>query len=672
MEKGGIIMEFKILEIKVMENGANVRLCFIKKDKFKKIFLNEPIWKGKKMHPAAFLINQSIPAALQVNVHLNGKSRGGKYKLCAYYGDTLMFSSRPKKLPHELKKVRFTVQAKFKAGDFFKVAGNLLSWKLLRNNKPVSILHENIDLELYWIYKENHLFFKRGIPVEILRGIARGFMFTGQTRITRLDNSHNPLKLEHTTGSNPGMSKIIVPVVYCCFFFNPPCYDIRNGSRNYTRGSYTKMTFELKKYLKSIEHPHATCNCDDQAAVLQVFLKAVGIPKVKIGSVPTSFYLKLTNLVGRGLCNNPKFAGPPSGVLCKMFTCCLKECNPITARGDKHRTEFDHHAFCYLGNGNNREQWPILDSCVGPHTGSEKYSEYYDNISDKSSDKLFTPQPFNGVTKIDWVTGWKTRPEFPLTKKFIEKMYLTDKVIKKPVDRFVVCSWPDPRECPALAKKGWEMRFEDIIPGNNGVLKSWILYKEETCIDIELYISSRKDTSAMFRFLEIGSNTDFSELPYKKGPCRLGQHSARSIICSCIKNFWIYHNVVFNIICHNVEKKKVKKLIKWLYKFAKVHIKEDIDKYLPSIADITCSKTKPKVGKTVTVNMIHQDNILHDFIFSEDDKYESDGLHLIDETEDSLVFEAVKKSDNKLVVVAVDKNTLLVNKKEFIIQVTNN
>ena len=116
----------------------------------------------------------------------------------------------------------------------------------------------------------------------------------------------------------------------------------------------------------------------------------------------------------------------------------------------------------------------------------------------------------------------------------------------------------------------------------------------------------------------------------------------------------------------------MKKLIKWLYKFAKAHIKENIDKYLPSIADITCSNTKPKVGETVTVNMIHQDHILHDFIFSEDDKDEGDGLRLIDETEDSLVFEAVKKSDNKLFVAAVDKNTLLVNKKEFIIQVTNN
>ncbi len=671
-------MEFEIREIKLKKNNANIHLSL----NGELIPLYKPLWKNEKMYPTAFLMNEIPYAALEVTIHIldGAPAREYQYTFEAHHDERPMFSSSPVKLPPKAKSVIFEVYPQFKAGGAFLISGNILSWNLFRNNKSVSKHPQSVDLELYWLHGEDYKLFKRGVPVEILREVAKNFKLQNHIALVQFDTQRETVKLTSSQLKKLPRDWLVVAAVLCCFFYNPPCYDICNPTSRYTQRprGYDYIVFQLMKYLRAKNIPSSTCNCEDQAAALQVFLKALGMSDVWFSYMPTDLYLQLTYLVGRGLSNNPKYANPANGGLCKKLKC-VKGCNPIIAQLDEHRTSFNYHTFCCLGKEKNSDKHIVLDACVGPHTGNEDHQEYICNVVDTKNSAGINPPPpdkiehYDGVTTIDWITEYKTCPEFPLTNTFKEKMYLTDKVIKKPIDRFVVCSWPDPRECPALAKEEWELRFEDIIPGNNAVLKSWILYKEEMCIDIELYISSRRDTSAMFRFLEIGSNTNLSELPYKRGPLWLGQHSAMSITCSHMQYFWIYYNVVFNITCHNVEKKKVNKLIKWLYKykFEKVHIKENIDEFLPSVDDITCLHTAPQKSKTVTVNMKHQENILHDFTFSKDDKYESDGLRLIDETEDFLEFEAVKKSNNKLFVVAVDKNTLLVNKKEFIIQVTN-
>jgi hypothetical protein len=669
-------MEFEIREIKIKKNSANIHLSL----NGELIPLYKPLWKNEKMYPAVFLMNETPYAALEVTIHILDGALEGEYEyiLKTHHDEKPVFSGKPIRILPEKKNIIFEVYPQFKAGDVFLISGNILSWNLFRNNKPISKHPQSVDLELYWLHGEDYILFKRGVPVEILREMAKSFKLQNHIALVQFDTQRETVKLTSSQHKKKTRDWLIDAAVLCCFFYNPPCYDICNPTSRYTKRpcGYDYIIFQLMKYLRAKNIPSSTCNCEDQAAALQVFMKAVGISDVWFSYLPKDLYLKLTYLVGRGLSNNPKYANPANGGLYKKLKC-VEGCNPIIAQKDKYRTSFNYHTFCCLGKEKNSDEHKVLDACVGPHTGNEDHQEYICNVADPVNPmEIKPPDPkaiehYDGVTSIDWIPECKACPESPLTNTFKEKMCLTDEHIKKSVDRFVVCSWPDPRECPPLAKDVWELRFEDIIPGNNAVLKSWVLYKDGMSIDIELYISSRRDTSAMFRFLEIGSNTNLSELPYKKGPRWLGQHSAMSITCSHMQYFWIYHNVVFNITCHNVEKKKVKNLIKWQYEFKKLHIKENIDEFLPSVDDITCLHTTPQKSKTVTVNMKHQENILHDFTFSKDDKNESDGLRLIDETDVSLVFEAVKKSNNKLLVVAVDKNTLLVNKKEFTIQVTN-
>lgn len=680
-------MESKISKIKVKENGANVYLGVLEKGRFKLIPLEEPIWSGGKKYPAAFLIEHSPPAELEVKVHLDEVMGEGKYKLCAYYGNTLVFSSSPQQLQQGQEVIVFYVSAQFKAGEFFTISGKVLSWKLFRNNKPVTGGSIYVDLELYWLYGDDYKLFRKGIPVEILREMSNCFMPEKQINLVHFDTQQCLLKLEGTQKGKLFRDWLIEAVVYSCFFKNPPCYDIWNGSSYFTNNesTFNNITFYLTKYLQSGDCPFEVCNCVDMAAAVQVFLRAVGIFDVLFCCISERFYLQLTYLVGRGLSNNPKYANSKKSGFFNWLISGNRECNPIIDRKNKRRTYFNWHCCCCLGNKNNLDKHRVLDACVSPHNDHKNHSVYIHNTVDPiNPENIGYPsisliQHRNGVSNMAWITKCTTKPKFKLTDDFIRKLKIKDEELKpkdeklEPKDeffkKFVVYSWSDPRKWSPLAmdkEDEWELLFEDIIPGTGAAMKSWVLENNGMYIHIELYISSSKKNCPICWFLQIGSNTTLTELPYKKTACRLGQYSAKSVTGSHSKYFWVFHNLVFTVHFHNVKKKVLNSLLKWLNKVSKDknQIKSSIDGYLPEEDDIKCHKTNPKIGEIVFVEMKPMENFFLDFIFKE-----GDGLRLVKETEESLSFKALKKSKNTLVVSAVSNDTLLVRSKEIPIEV---
>lgn len=138
-------------------------------------------------------------------------------------------------------------------------------------------------------------------------------------------------------------------------------YDTSRGAPRYGVGNLGGL-FELGNYMTRASE---RCNCYDQAAAVQALSLAVGATVGWRYLAPFG-YIKPTNLVGFGQCNNPFFG--------------LDESQKMIDEDSPDRTAFGNHAFADVTGGN------ILDACAGPHTGSETPDQYVTaSIDDKAS-----------------------------------------------------------------------------------------------------------------------------------------------------------------------------------------------------------------------------------------------------------------------------------------------
>lgn len=139
-------------------------------------------------------------------------------------------------------------------------------------------------------------------------------------------------------------------------------YDTEGGAPWYGVGGLGG-TFELAGYLQSAS---PVVNCYDQAAAVQSLCGAVGVPVDWLFLQPFGF-IKPTQLVGVGRCNNPFFESNGSSAL--------------VADDSPDRTDFGNHAF---GDFSQK----VIDACAGPHTGTESRKAYCDASID-SNPKLY-------------------------------------------------------------------------------------------------------------------------------------------------------------------------------------------------------------------------------------------------------------------------------------------
>jgi len=128
-------------------------------------------------------------------------------------------------------------------------------------------------------------------------------------------------------------------------------YDTKKGASHYGVGPLGGA-FDLKDYIQRLT---PLCNCYDQAAAVQALSGALGVPVGWCYLEPFGF-IKTTNLVGVGECNNPFFG--------------LDDSKKLVAVDSPARTAFGNHAFASAPSSN------ILDACAGPHTGTESRDQY--------------------------------------------------------------------------------------------------------------------------------------------------------------------------------------------------------------------------------------------------------------------------------------------------------
>lgn len=152
-------------------------------------------------------------------------------------------------------------------------------------------------------------------------------------------------------------------------------YDTGGGRPAYgVRGS--GGTFQLDSYIRAVK---TVVNCYDQAAGIQALSGAVGVSLKWCYLQPYGF-IKTTNLIGIGLCNNPFFDTNGS--------------TAVVPPNDPSRTAFGNHAFGSLAG-------KILDACAGPHTGTEDKSQYCNASIDSTTTLYSRYSGFRSGTEVD-------------------------------------------------------------------------------------------------------------------------------------------------------------------------------------------------------------------------------------------------------------------------------
>jgi hypothetical protein len=205
---------------------------------------------------------------------------------------------------------------------------------------------ETSRLEVFVIYDKPATYYQddKGVWVEALR-----LMFK-KAKVAGLDKPE----------------KISARVTGYCHSEHGMRYDTVNGEPWFGVEHDGNGHFRLMQYIKKqstqaklMGRMLNTVNCYDQAAAVQVFCGCLGV-EVKWMFVMPFGYIKTTNLVGVGMCNNPFFDNSSYSNAPVMS---------LVLKGG--RSSFGNHAFVKVVTGED-----IRDACAGPHVGTENLNAY--------------------------------------------------------------------------------------------------------------------------------------------------------------------------------------------------------------------------------------------------------------------------------------------------------
>ena len=217
-------------------------------------------------------------------------------------------------------------------------------------------------VELFFVFDDpiKLPFFSKGVWAEALRFLFEKGKIRGATK-----------KIE-----------AVKKVTQCCFTIKYHKYEIKHGSSRF--GGFTGK-FKLSDYMYPKDED---VNCYDQTYAVIVFSGALGLTVEGLFMDPFGF-LNLTNLVGRGSCNNPfpkkkyqsemaRLKRSVTGKL-KMSLSPLKEEDYlVVGDADPDRIPFGNHMYCEYKR-------KIYDACAGPAVGSGDRKDYVNKNIDSAT-----------------------------------------------------------------------------------------------------------------------------------------------------------------------------------------------------------------------------------------------------------------------------------------------
>ncbi|OJD34157.1 uncharacterized protein BKCO1_25000111 [Diplodia corticola] len=217
------------------------------------------------------------------------------------------------------------------------VSGNV-AWRLRVCSTGQTLPLNATRLELYALAPQRSLpaYFEGAVPVRLARrAVPRGH-----------------------TGDHLSWLEYCYDNVFTRFDFR---YDATYGAPAYV-ASHLGGNFRLRAYLAAAGRGASLVNCYDQAAAMQICLAlapGTGRSGVRWAFMDAFGFIKTTELVGWGACNNPFFRNPA----CAR----TRECD----NDDPRRSHFDNHAFLVLQPSNT-----VVDATCSPHRGTESPQRY--------------------------------------------------------------------------------------------------------------------------------------------------------------------------------------------------------------------------------------------------------------------------------------------------------
>ena len=303
-----------------------------------------PHWPAKTYQskysekPAVLAINKKSKVDIKVKVDSKGVSGDGvlrgSFKGYIFEGK-LPLSSGEKTVTVELKK----------APDSLTWLEGLIVWGA--EGGGLLAAAGTTRVEVFFVFSDPakmKFFSKDGVWAEALR-----FLFKNGS-VHRVETEEEALK----------------KVTKCCFSIKHHQYDIDAGSTSFGGLS---GSFDLSVYMSP---KNSDVNCHDQAYAVVVFSGALGLDVDGLFMQPFG-YLSLTQLVGRGICNNPfparklkseltRLSSTKEGKRRMKFKPPKPEHYLVVADDDPDRSAFRNHSYCEYKS-------KIFDACAGPAVG---------------------------------------------------------------------------------------------------------------------------------------------------------------------------------------------------------------------------------------------------------------------------------------------------------------
>lgn len=302
--------------------------------------------------------------------------------------------------------------------------------------------------------------------------------------------------------------------------------------------------------------PSEYCNCYDTAACVWYYCKlGIGGPAA-LDSFFTFIkpfgYLKKTELIGRGVCNNPFYGNANYSD------------QPVCAVDDPRRSGFSNHSYVLYRVSDVRTQ--VMDACVGPHYGNETWVAYTDDSMDSQ-----TPQPpaiLRGQAQNQSyyleLLNQGLQPA-PLSLKEIgEDARCRDFIARfQPLpqgeeEEKVFLAWPRPE----LWFQGARLVSSRLIPGYPLAVQKWSFEKNGKRTDLEISVSSDGRHPAISRFVDLGINHQLPPEGIERGPAALGPYSLLFPSLERPRYVWVKGNVVYDVASRDIE--GLPALLAWL------------------------------------------------------------------------------------------------------------
>jgi hypothetical protein len=413
---------------------------------------------GGPARPVAFAARAVGAPVFRVRLTAEGTDAGADYQLTATSGQVgPLFSGAVRLDGAGAQTVEIEVKLDQAPAGVVALLDEPIRWELRKGSAEGSLGDEWLRMELYFMPEDPGPSFPRGVAVEALRHLAEALGQRGEGRLRSEQGRFGTQKLLLGDGWS------VAEVVQAIYQFNPPRYDIYQGAPHFTDiSNFNNITLYYSRYQSANRDPNAIANCYDLAAVVQYLLRVGGIVNVRWAYMQPFGYLRKTQLVGRGQCNNPFYAAPGR-----------PPTNPVVDPGYGWRTAFGNHAFCYVVGSQT-----LADATAGPHLGGESVASYVNVATD---DQTPNPPAVRRGTPAD-ISYWAgvgtvppdTREERVTPFPPLENVEAFRQAVGAPAaadaapgaapKQFVAQPWPDLRQCPALGP-GWALNYEELVPG---------------------------------------------------------------------------------------------------------------------------------------------------------------------------------------------------------------